>query len=281
MSASALARADDPRALVRADDPRAAPFRLLRDPRALAAAGLFAVEGRLAIERLLGAASRFRARAILATPAARLALAPRLAAPGAPLVFTAEEALLQEVVGHALHRGAVAVAERGAPLAPADVIASARAAGRPLLVCEKVSDPDNVGALFRNAVAFAAGGVLLAGGGDPLYRKAVRTSMGACLELPFAACERWPDALGDVRAAGYRVVALAPRAERAIDDVPPAPLTALLVGSEGGGLSTAALAAGDLAVRIPIAARVDSLNVASAAAIALHRLAPPEDPCGS
>jgi tRNA G18 (ribose-2'-O)-methylase SpoU len=269
-------------ALVRADDPRAAPFRLLRDPRALAAAGLFAVEGRLAIERLLGPASRFRARAILATPAARLALAPALtAAGGGAEAWTAEEALLQEVVGHALHRGAVAVAERGEALAPGALIAAARVAARPLLVCENVSDPDNVGALFRNAAAFGAGGVLLAGGGDPLYRKAVRTSMGACLEVPFAACDAWPDTLGAVRAAGYRVVALAPRAVTAIDGLAPAALTALLVGSEGAGLSAAALAAADRAVRIPIAARVDSLNVASAAAIALYRLAPSENACGS
>jgi tRNA G18 (ribose-2'-O)-methylase SpoU len=269
-------------ALARADDPRAAPFRLLRDPRALAAAGLFAVEGRLAIERLLGPDSRFRARAILATPAARLALAPALTAGSAGAeVWTAEEAVIQEVVGHALHRGAVAVAGRGEALAPGAVIAAARAAARPLLVCENVSDPDNVGALFRNAAAFGVGGVLLAGGGDPLYRKAVRTSMGACLEVPFAACAAWPDALAAVRAAGYRVVALAPRAETPVEALAPAPLTALVVGSEGGGLSDAALAAADLAVRIPIAARVDSLNVASAAAIALHRLAPPEGSCAS
>jgi tRNA G18 (ribose-2'-O)-methylase SpoU len=266
-------------ALAGADDPCAAPFRLLRDPRALAAAGLFAVEGRLAIERLLGAASRFRARAILATPAARLALAPALAAAGALDVFTADEALLQEVVGHALHRGAVAVAERGAAAAPADVVAAA--AGRAVLACENVSDPDNVGALFRNAAAFGAGGVLLAGGGDPLYRKAVRTSMGACLEVPFAPCAAWPAELAALRAAGYRVVALAPRAERAIESLAPARRTALLVGSEGDGLSPAALAAADVAVRIPIAARVDSLNVATAAAIALARLAPPEAACGS
>ena len=113
------------------------------------------------------------------------------------------------------------------------MIAAARAAARPLLVCENVSDPDNVGALFRNAAAFGAGGVLLAGGGDPLYRKAVRTSMGACLEVPFAACSAWPDALAEVRAAGYRVVALAPRAETPVEALAPAPLSALLVGQRG------------------------------------------------
>jgi tRNA G18 (ribose-2'-O)-methylase SpoU len=262
--------------LARADDPRAAPFRLLRDTRALAAGGLFAVEGTLATLRLLGAASRFRARAILATPAARLALAPALAGVE---VFTADEPLLQEVVGHALHRGAVAVADRGAPATPSDVIAAAD--GRAILVCENVSDPDNVGALFRNAAAFGAGGVLLAGGGDPLYRKAVRTSMGACLEVPFAPCAAWPEELALLRAAGYRVVALAPRADRALEALAPGPRTALLVGSEGDGLTPAALAAADVAVRIPIAARVDSLNVATAAAIALSRLVPPEAPCAS
>lgn len=262
----------------------AAPFRLLRDPDALAAAGLFAAEGRLVIERLLGEASRFRMGALLATPRALGALAPLLLAraPDA-LLLSAEQPVLEAVVGHRLHRGCVALAERGAPAEPGAVISGARAAGRALLVCENIADPDNLGGLFRNAAAFGVAGVLLSpGGGDPLYRKAVRASMGAVLEIPFARCAPWPAALGALGAAGYRVVALAPRAPVAIEALPAATASALLVGSEADGLSAAALAAADVAVRIPMAPAVDSLNVATAAAVALHRLAPPPtSPCVS
>lgn len=179
--------------------------------------------------------------------------------------------------------GTGCTAARGPAARPRDVVAAARAAGRALLVCENVADPDNLGALFRNAAAFGAGGVLLSpGGGDPLYRKAVRASMGACLEIPFARCAPWPGELAAVAEAGYRLVALTPRASVAIDALPAAAPSALLVGSEADGLTPGALAAADVAVRIPIAPQVDSLNVATAAAIALHRLAAPAlAPCAS
>jgi tRNA G18 (ribose-2'-O)-methylase SpoU len=275
----------DPVPVADPEDARLAPFRLLREPAALASAGLLAAEGRLVIERLLGPVSRFRARGLLGTPRALAALRPRLAAAGEGVpCYAATEALIQAVVGHGLHRGCVALAERGAPSGTGQVVALARAAGRPLLVLENVADPDNVGSLFRNAAAFGAGGVLLSpGGGDPLYRKALRASMGATLEVPFARAGAWPGVLRDVSSAGFRLVALAPGARLAIDALAAGPLSALLVGSEGDGLSAAALAAADLAVRIPIEPRVDSLNVATAAAIALHRLAPRSAgaPCGS
>ncbi len=261
-------------AIERAEDPRADPFRSLADPRALAAAGLFAAEGRLVLARLLAPGARFRLRALLATPGLLAALGPRLSglAPP-PALVCASERVIAAVVGHALHRGGVGLAERGPALDPAALIADARAAARPLLVLENVADPENVGALFRNAAAFGAGGVLLgAGGGDPLYRKAVRASMGAVLEVPFARLQRWPEDLEKVRAAGYRCVALAPRAPLALDALDSGPPTALLVGSEGEGLSPPALEAADAAVRIPIAPGVDSLNVATAAAVALHHL---------
>jgi tRNA G18 (ribose-2'-O)-methylase SpoU len=264
-----------------ADDPRAAPFLLLRDPRALAAAGLFAAEGRLVLERLLVPGARFALRAVLATPALLRALGPRLAALPRPITCCeASEAVIAEIAGHALHRGGVGLAERGAALAPEAVVAGAR--GRPLLVLERVADPDNLGALFRSAWAFGAGGVLLAGGGaDPLYRKAVRASMGAVVELPFARLARWPEDAAALRAAGHRVVALAPRAPLALRELAPGPPTALLLGSEAEGLSPAALAAADRCVRIEVACGVDSLNVAAAGAIALHHLGAVEPSCAS
>jgi tRNA G18 (ribose-2'-O)-methylase SpoU len=138
---------------------------------------------------------------------------------------------------------------------------------------EQITSPDNVGGLFRNALAFGARGVLLCPRTcDPLYRKAIRVSMGASLLVPFARCSEWPAPLKLLREAGYRVVALHPGE----DASPIATATAaserlvLLLGTEGGGLSESALAQADERVRIPMAPGVDSLNVATASGIALH-----------
>ena len=142
----------------------------------------------------------------------------------------------------------------------------------------RLADPDNVGAVFRNALAFGVDAVLLSAGTvDPLYRKAIRVSAGAALSLPFARVASWEDGLGRLRTAGYTLVALTPEARAvAIDTVvaagPPLARLALAVGAEGGGLRLATRMAADLAVRIPMAPGVDSLNVATATGIALHRL---------
>ena len=150
---------------------------------------------------------------------------------------------------------------------------------RTLLALEGVTDPDNVGAVFRNAAAFGVAGVLLSSHcADPLYRKAIRVSMGATLSLPFAQVPDWPATLVALRHAGYRLVALCPGAEaedivQVAAQVPRRPRLALLLGAEGAGLSGATRAAADVEVRIPMAAGVDSLNVAAACGIALHRLA--------
>ena len=150
---------------------------------------------------------------------------------------------------------------------------------RTLLALEGVTDPDNVGAIFRNAAAFGVAGVLLSSHcADPLYRKAIRVSMGATLSLPFAQVPDWAVTLAALRHAGYRLVALCPGADA--EDIvevagraPRRPRLALLLGAEGEGLSEATRAAADVEVRIPMAAGVDSLNVAAACGIALHRFA--------
>jgi tRNA G18 (ribose-2'-O)-methylase SpoU len=151
------------------------------------------------------------------------------------------------------------------------------AAGSGLVVAaERISNADNLGALFRNAIAFGAGGILLSPGCcDPLYRKSIRVSMGAALRLPFALDDDWPQALGMMRAAGVRVLAMTPHEPaRDIDDALAAAGTvapiAILLGHEGDGLSEQAMAAADERVRIPLAPGVDSLNVATAAAVVLH-----------
>jgi tRNA G18 (ribose-2'-O)-methylase SpoU len=152
---------------------------------------------------------------------------------------------------------------------------AAFAGARRLIALEGVGNPDNVGGLFRTALALGAGGVLLdAATADPLYRKAVRTSMGAVLRMPFARVARWPEGLDAVR-DGARVIALTPDpGAMAIDDVAVDgdECLILLLGSEGEGLSAEAMRYADAAVRVPVAPEADSLNVVVAAGLALHSL---------
>lgn len=265
-------------------DPRVAVFRDLRDPRPREREGLFAVEGRMLVRRLL-ARSRYRARALLLTPAALAALeagdgpgaeAPARIPPGVA-VHVAEHAVIRAIVGYAFHRGAIALAERGAPLSLAAV--ADPAGPRWLLALEDLADPENVGGAFRNAAAFGVDAVLVsAATADPLNRKAIRVSAGGSLALPFVRVEDWAAALDALRGRGYALVALTPDADAVeIGALAARTLPArvvLLVGHEGAGLGAASRRAADLRVRIPMVPGVDSLNVATATGIALHRLRP-------
>lgn len=167
----------------------------------------------------------------------------------------------------------MALAERPPDREPAEI--SARASL--LLVLEGVGDADNVGSVFRNAAAFGAQGVLLSACCDPLYRKALRTSMGSVLQVPFAHLRNWPLDFDCLKREGFTAVALTP-AEDAVDlsafarRAPKPTKIAVLVGSEGSGLAAETLALADERVRIPRAPSVDSLNVATALGIALHCL---------
>jgi tRNA G18 (ribose-2'-O)-methylase SpoU len=267
-------------AIATVDDPRIADYRDLRDAPFRRARELFIVESHALVLTLLDARPA-SVRSLLVTPGALERLRDALDAAGvtAP-VYVAPDALLADVVGFRFHRGALAVAARGEDQAPAALLAGLGAGPAVVLVCEGIGNPDNVGGIFRNAMAFGAGAVLLGPGcGDPLYRKTIRTSMGGALRVPFAHLRAWPDDLGLLVAAGFTLVALTPAADAldiaALGDrLGPRARVALLLGTEWQGLSAAAHAAAELAVRIPIAAGVDSLNVATAAGIALHRLAP-------
>jgi tRNA G18 (ribose-2'-O)-methylase SpoU len=256
-------------------DPRIAGFREARDGELRRREGLFLAEGRLLVRRLLEA-SRFAVHSLLLTPSALDDLRDLLTGDSTP-VHVASAETIRGVVGFKFHRGCLALGARGAALPPEALMKPA--GPRTLLALEGVTDPDNVGSVFRNAAAFGAAGVLLSSDcADPLYRKAMRVSMGATLSVPFARVPDWPAALSALRHAGYRLVALCPRAEA--EDIvevaarePRPPRLALLLGAEGAGLSRATRAAADVEVRIPMAAGVDSLNVAAACGIALHRLA--------
>ncbi len=254
-------------------DPRLSDYHVLRDRERRRRAPIFFAESPLVVRRLLTESS-FHVRSVLVTPAALDSLSDVLGQVTVD-VYVGAPAVLRQVLGVEFHRGCLAVAERGPGLA-AERLFEPRGA-RTILVLEDVTDPDNVGGLFRDARSFGAAAILLApGSGDPLYPKAIRVSMGATLTLPFARLPDWPAGLGRLREAGYTLLALTPGGAMDIADLgrrrPIPTRVALLVGSEGTGLSATALAAADLTARIAMAPGADSLNVAVAAGIALYSM---------
>ena len=257
---------------VGADDPRLRPYARVGDHAWLVAEGLFVAEGRLVVSRLVETGT-YELHSVLVTPAAFAALRGRLGMLRAD-VFVAPQAAVNAITGFNFHRGCLALAHRPS-LPPFDAFLGCQR----LLILEGVSNPDNVGGLFRVAAALRADGVLLdARTADPLYRKAIRTSMGAVLRVPFTRMVPWLDALRALARHGTRLIAMTPDpsahglalvAASLSKDVP----VALLLGSEGSGLTTDALNVAHDRVRIPIAEGTDSLNVVVAAAIALYAFA--------
>ncbi len=249
------------------DDPRVEDYRHIADPSYLLDRGLFVAEGRLVVQQLLPP-STWVLRSILLTPTAAASFGDALEATPAR-VFLVEQSLMNDIAGFNIHRGCLALAER--PVARA-LAASDLAPLSRIVVLEGVSNPDNVGGIFRSAAAFGVEAVILGPAcGDPLYRKAVRTSMAATLAVPFVNAGEWPSALGLLRAQGFTVVALTPQSPAVpLGTLPATPRVAILLGAEGDGLSAAALAAADVRVRIPMTGAVDSLNVTTAASIAMY-----------
>ena len=201
---------------------------------------------------------------MLATPPRLAALADAFVAPTP--VYVAEQTVLDGIAGFHVHRGCLAIGERPAaqPI-PADA--------RTLVVLEDLVDVDNLGSIARNAAGFGAGALVLSPRcADPFYRKAIRTSLGAVFTLPVVRLARWPDDLTAIRQAGFSLVAAT------LHDATPLPSftrpakVALLLGSEGPGLSDAALRLCDHRVVIPMSPGADSLNVATAGAVCLYHL---------
>ncbi|MPY88359.1 MAG: RNA methyltransferase [Luteitalea sp.] len=255
------------------DDPRIADYRSIPDPELLARRGVFIAEGRLVVRRLLETGSPC-VRSLLVSDAA-LASIRDVVDPDrdSRRIYVASKDLLSAIVGFNVHRGCLACAERPAPLPLETVIAPT---GRsPLIVLEAVGNPDNIGGIFRNARALGGCGVVLDRRCcDPLYRKAIRVSMGSCLEVPFTTVDEWIGTLQAIKDAGWWLVGLAP--DRAAPDLADvlrgqrAAPVAFLLGHEGFGLSDEARALTHAVARIPMAPGVDSLNIATAAAIALY-----------
>ena len=256
-------------------DPRLADYTRLRDVnlrRHLEAEhGLFMAEGEKVIRR--AAAAGYRPRSFLLTRRRARALADLDA--DAPLYLVPEETA-ERLVGFDLHRGALAAFHRKPLPSPAQVLHGARG----IVVLEDLVDHTNVGAIFRNAAGLGVDAVVLAPRcADPLYRRAVKVSMGAVFTLPYTRLDDWYGGLDELRDAGFRLMALTPGAgsrplHEALADAGPGQKVGLVLGTEGDGLSAHWLDRADDRVHIPMPGHdIDSLNVTAAAAIACYELA--------
>jgi tRNA G18 (ribose-2'-O)-methylase SpoU len=230
--------------------------------------GLVIAEGVLVIQRML--VSRFAPLAFLGTDRRLAELKADLAGSTAPYYRVSAE-VMARVVGFHLNRGVLAAARRPPEPSVAQVVDRART----VVVLEGVNDHENLGAIFRNAAGLNVDAVVFGSGcADPLYRRAVRVSMGHALLVPYARATDWPSDLKTLRQQGFRLLAMTPNADATPLSVAMAAVhgerVAVLVGAEGPGLSRAAMRASDLRVRIPMSRGTDSLNVATAAALAFY-----------
>jgi tRNA G18 (ribose-2'-O)-methylase SpoU len=256
-------------------DPRLDDFRDLnsvdRRPDLPSGKGLVIAEGVLVVQRML--ASRFRPRALLGTDRRLGELADDLAGVDAPY-YRANADVMAEVVGFHLNRGVLASASRPPELTVAQVLHGART----VAVLEGVNDHENLGSIFRNAAGLGVDAMVFGlGCADPLYRRAVRVSMGHALLVPYAWAETWPQDLQILRDNDFRLLAMTPEDSartlaEAMTDVADEK-AAILVGAEGPGLTEHVMRASDVRVRIPMSRGTDSLNVATAAALAFYERA--------
>ncbi|GAA1899895.1 TrmH family RNA methyltransferase [Williamsia serinedens] len=260
------------------DDPRVDDFRDLNSvdrrpdlpvlPGGRPGRGLVVAEGVLVVQRMI--ASRFAPHAFLGVEKRRAELADDLtdaSVDGVPF-YRASAEVMADIVGFHLNRGVLGVARRPERLSLDAVVADART----IAVLEGVNDHENIGSIFRNAAGLGVDAVVFGRGcADPLYRRAVRVSMGHALLVPFAPADDWPGDLHALRDNGFTVVSLTPDPDAvALADAVDADRVAFMVGAEGPGLSETAMRAGDVRARIPMARGTDSLNVATAAAIAFY-----------
>ncbi|MGE2721124.1 TrmH family RNA methyltransferase [Mycolicibacterium celeriflavum] len=253
-------------------DPRLDDFRDLnsvdRRPDLPTGKGLVIAEGVLVVQRML--ASRFEPRAMMGTERRLQELAADVVDVSAPY-YRVPADVMAEVVGFHLNRGVLASASRPRELTVDEVLRGART----VAVLEGVNDHENLGSIFRNAAGLGVDAVVFGTGcADPLYRRAVRVSMGHALLVPYAWAQSWPADLELLRDNGFRLLAMTPApTARTLADAMSSladDKVAILVGAEGPGLTERTMRAADLRVRIPMSRGTDSLNVATAAALAFY-----------
>lgn len=227
--------------------------------------GLVIAEGVLVVQRMLD--SRFTPNGLLGVGRRLDELADDLRDVDVPF-YRASAEVMAEVVGFHLNRGVLACASRPEPLDLDDVLEKATT----VAVLEGVNDHENIGSMFRNAAGLGVDAVLFGKGcADPLYRRAVRVSMGHVLRVPFAQVPDWPNDLDRLRRRGFQLISLTPNPQAVpLAEAMTGEKVALLLGAEGPGLTEHAMRATDVRARIPMAPGTDSLNVATAAAMAFY-----------
>jgi len=260
--------------IVRIKDPqddRIAAYRAIKERDLVGRDGLFVAEGKVVLN-VLFAARRFDPHSVLVLENRLAGLVETLAAaPENMPVYVASQDVMDGIAGFHVHRGILALGRKRAPESAASLLQALPGSALVLLLVG-ISNHDNMGALFRNAAAFDADAVLLDESCcDPLYRKSIRVSVGAVLKVPFAVGESAAELLSALRDTGFEAISLSPRGEWDIATLDQPPRVALVLGAEGPGLPDGILCATRTA-RIAMSGSFDSLNVATAAAIALHRL---------
>ena len=265
MSRLDLIRIDDP------GDPRIACYRDIREKDLSGREGLFVAEGKVVLS-VLFAARRFEVESVLLLENRVAGMQETLAAmPEGTPVYVASQDIIDRIAGFHLHRGVLALGRRRTGERFSELVASLPEKAL-VVALVGISNHDNAGAIFRNAAAFGADAVILDETScDPLYRKAIRVSVGAALKVPFVQGGGADAMIAALDEAGFSVLALSPAGKAEITDLAPAARMALVLGSEGEGLP-AGLLAKLRTVRIGMAPGFDSLNVAAASAVALHHL---------
>ncbi len=255
------------------DDPRIAGYRDVRERDIVGREGKFVAEGEVVLHALLGGRSRHGVESLLIADKRLATLAPLLAkVPEGVPVYGAAQAAMDAIVGFPIHRGILALG-RQAPDPGLDAVLGGLDERATVVVLSEIANHDNLGGIFRNAAAFGVDAVLLDSGCcDPLYRKAIRVSVGAALVVPTVKCGTTLEILEALAAHGFEMLGLSPRGEAALHDYRRPARVAALFGAEGPGLPETVLAR-TKSVRIPMAAGFDSLNVATTSGIVLHHLA--------
>ncbi|RJT39391.1 RNA methyltransferase [Mesorhizobium waimense] len=258
-----LIHIDDPQ------DPRVAAYLDIRERDLVGRHGRFVAEGKVVLDVLLSA-GRFAAESVLVLENRLAGLDETLRKAPADLpVYVASGEIIDRIAGFHMHRGILAIGSRG-PSQSAGALLETLPANALVVVLVGIANHDNMGSIFRNAAAFGASAVLLdATCCDPLYRKAIRVSVGAALNVPFASFDDTTGFIATLDRLGFSQVALSPHGEADIRDAKRTDRLALYLGTEGEGLPESLLARLKT-VRIDMAQGFDSLNVAAASAIALH-----------
>jgi tRNA G18 (ribose-2'-O)-methylase SpoU len=252
-------------------DPRLDPYRSIRERDLVGREARFIAEGEVVLRTLLSRSPfPVESLCLTETQARRLEGLVQHLPPEVP-VYVVPRAVMDGVAGFPIHRGILGIGRRGPEPAIADLLT--RLPERALVVgLVGLANHDNVGGVFRNAAAFGADAILLDGTScDPLYRKAIRVSVGASLTVPFARGGEAGGLVDALEKAGFEVLALSPAGATTLPAITWAPRTALLLGTEGEGLPAEILAR-IRTVSVPMAAGFDSLNVATTAGIALYEI---------